>query len=313
MTKRKVIEALSEEYPVRLLCAVMDVSPSSYYYTPQGRDDLGLRGQIEDVLERFPTYGYRRVSAQLRRDGCLGVFNAKRVRRVMRENDLLVRVKRRVKTTNSEHGYGRYPNLVQGVEIVRPDQAWCSDITYIQLQREFIYLAIVLDIFTRSLRGWELGRTLSSELAVGALERALVTRRPEIHHSDQGIQYAAHGYVERLHSLGVQISMTAKGQPTANPYAERVIRTIKEEEVYLADYVDFADACHRFGHFIEEVYQTKRIHSALGYLTPVEFEAAYWAERAVTLPAQVGGGPALVGAVPPPTPPAKLVTVTPFR
>jgi putative transposase len=313
VTKRKIIASLAEEYPVRLLCAVLDVSPSSYYYTPQGRDDLGLLGEIENVLERFPTYGYRRVTAQLRWDGCLGVFNAKRVRRVMRENDLLVQIKRRVQTTNSEHGYGRYPNLVQGLEIVRPDQVWCSDITYIQLQREFIYLAIVLDIFTRSLRGWELGRTLSSELAVGALERALATRRPEIHHSDQGIQYAAHGYVERLHSLGVQISMAAKGQPTQNPYAERVIRTIKEEEVYLADYVDFADAYHRIGHFIEEVYQTKRIHSALGYLTPVEFEAAYWAERAMALPAPVGGGPALVGAVPPPTPPAKLVTVAPFR
>jgi len=178
-------------------------------------------------MERFPTYGYRRVTAQLRRDGCLGVVNAKRVRRVMRENDLLIRVKRRVKTTDSEHSYGRYPNLVQDQEIVRPDQVWCADITYIQLQREFIYLAIVLDIFTRSLRGWELGRTLSSELALGALERALATHRPEIHHSDQGIQYAAHGYVERLQALDTRISMATKGQPTENPYAERAIRTIK--------------------------------------------------------------------------------------
>lgn len=298
---------------MRLLCKVLDVSPSSYYYTPRGRDDLGLLSEIEAVLERFPTYGYRRVTAQLHRGGCLGVINAKRVHRVMRENDLLFRAKRRVKTTNSAHSYGRYPNLVQDLDIVRPDQVWCGDITYIRLQREFIYLAIVLDIFTRSLRGWELGRTLNSELAVGALDRGLAIRRPEIHHSDQGIQYAAQGYVERLRAHGVQISMAAKGQPTENPYAERVIRTIKEEEVYLADYVDFADAYHRIGHFIEEVYQTKRIHSALGYLTPVEFEAAYWAERALALPASGGSGPALEGAVPPPPSPVELVAFTPLR
>ncbi len=313
MTKRQVIESLAEEYPVRLLCKVLEVSPSSYYYHPHGRDDLGLLSEIEGVLTQFPTYGYRRVTAQLCHGGCLGVINAKRVHRVMQENDLLVRTKQRVKTTNSEHNYGRYPNLVQGLEIVRPDQAWCADITYIRLQREFIYLAIVLDIFTRALRGWELGRTLCSELAVTALERALLRRRPEIHHSDQGIQYAAAGYVERLQSCGVRISMAARGQPTENPYAERVIRTIKEEEVYLADYVDFADAYHRIGHFIEEVYQTKRIHSALGYLTPTEFEAAYWAERAMALPALVGDETALLGAVPPPTPPAKLVPVAPLR
>ncbi len=218
----------------------------------------------------------------------------------MRENDLLVFVKRRVKTTHSKHGYGRYPNLVQDLEIVRPDQAWCSDITYIQLQREFIYLAIILDIFTRSLRGWELSRTLSSELALTALARALVRHQPAIHHSDQGIQYAAHGYVQRLQSLGVEISMAAAGQLAQNPYAERVIRTIKEEEVYLADYADFADAYHRIGHFIEDVYQAKRIHSSLGYLTPAEFEAAYWAEQTAALPPAGGGGPALVGAVSPP-------------
>lgn len=313
MTKRQIIESLAEEYPVRRLCRILGVSPSSYYYQPHGRDELGLLSEIEDVLVRFPTYGYRRVTAQLRHDGCLGVVNGKRVHRVMRENDLLVRNKPRVHTTNSAHGYGRYPNLVQGLEIIRPDQVWCADITYIRLRHDFLYLAIVLDVFTRALRGWELGRMLCSELAVTALERGLAGHRPEIHHSDQGIQYAAQGYVERLQAHGVQVSMAARGQPTQNPYAERVIRTIKEEEVYLADYLDFADVYHRIGHFIEEVYQTKRIHSALGYLTPVEFEAAYWAERTAALLAVVGGGPALLGVVPPPAPPAKLVPTTPFR
>lgn len=277
MTKRELIQALSEEYPVHLLCDVMDVAPSSYYYVPQGRDDLALLSLIEEVLLEFPTYGYRRISAQLRRDG--HVINHKRVLRVMRENDLLVGVIRRAKTTNSRHSYGRYPNLVKDLTVERPDQVWCSDITYIQLEQAFVYLAIILDLFTRSLRGWYLGRTLSTELALTALNRALVRGTPEIHHSDQGVQYAAHSYVECLQDVGAQISMAARGQAADNPYAERVIRTIKEEEVYLTDYVDYHDAYARIGHFIDDVYQTKRIHSALGYLTPAEFEADYWAAQ----------------------------------
>jgi putative transposase len=275
--KRQMIEALWKPYPVRMLCALLEVAPSSYYYTRLGRDDLSLLSQIEAVLVQFPTYGYRRVTEQLHREG--QAVNHKRVRRVMQENDLLRVVKRGVRTTCSEHPYGRYPNLVRELEVVRPDQVWCADITYIQVQWEFVYLAVILDQFTRGLRGWNLTRTLSSELALGALERALARRVPEIHHSDQGVQYAAVGYVERLQSAGVCISMAAVGQAVENPYAERVIRTIKEEEVYLADYVDLADAYQRIGHFIEEVYQTKRIHSALHYLTPAEFEQAYWAQQ----------------------------------
>lgn len=276
--KREVVQEISTTYPVRLLCQVLNMSPSSYYYKPQSQDDLQLLSQIEGVLLRFPRYGYRRVTAQLRREG--HVINHKRVWRVMGENDLLAVVKRRVKTTNSQHEYGRYPNLIRGLSITRPDQVWCADITYIQLQQGFVYLAIVLDIFTRGIRGWNLGRTLSTELALTALERAMTDRKPEIHHSDQGVQYAARGYVERLQAVGVQISMAAAGQATENTYAERVIRTIKEEEVYLSDYTDYWDAYHQIGHFVEDVYQTKRIHSALDYLTPLEFETAYWASQA---------------------------------
>jgi transposase InsO family protein len=258
-----------------MLCEILDLAPSTYYYSPQGGDDLSLLSWIEDVLLRFPTYGYRRVTEQLRREK--HIVNHKRVLRVMRENDLLAVVKGRTRTTQSKHNYGRYPNLVQDIVIVRPDQVWCADITYIRLRRQFIYLAIILDVFTRSLRGWHLGRTLSSDLALTALDRALTQHQPQIHHSDQGVQYAAHGYVERLQTIGTQISMAAAGQPSENPYAERVIRTIKEEEVYLNEYENYADAYQRIGHFIEDVYQTKRIHSALGYLTPAEFEALYWA------------------------------------
>jgi transposase InsO family protein len=235
---------------------------------------------MEDVLLQYPRYGYRRVTQQLNRRPNGEPINHKRVLRVMQEHDLIQIVKQRVTTTNSQHEYGRYPNLLKGLKVTCPDQVWCSDITYIRLGDRFVYLAIVLDIYTRSLQGWHLGRSLSSDLAVLALERALSDRRPQIHHSDQGIQYAATGYIERLANLKVQISMSAVGQPTDNPYAERVIRTIKEEEVYLNDYTDLADARTQIGRFIEDVYQTKRIHSALGYLTPAEFETGYWLKLA---------------------------------
>jgi putative transposase len=274
-----MIQTLSSEYPTRLLCDLLGLAPSTYYYEPQGHDDLALLSLIEDVLLRFPTYGYRRVTKQLHREDHL--VNHKRVLRVMRDNDLIAVVKRSVRTTRSSHSYDRHPNLLRDLEVVRPDQVWCADITYVRLQLQFVYLAIILDVFTRSLRGWHLGLTLSSDLALTALDRALTHRKPEIHHSDQGVQYAASGYVERLHAVGAQVSMAAVGQPSENPYAERVIRTIKEEEVYLNEYESFADAYRRIGHFIEEVYQTKRIHSALGYLTPAEFEAFHEAQRLV--------------------------------
>lgn len=277
MKRRRIIDELRDTYAVGLLCDVLDLAPSTYYYQPVERDDLSLLLLIEEVVGRFPRYGYRRVTAQLQREGH-GV-NHKRVQRVMRENDLLVRRIGGVRTTQSNHAYGRYPNRLKETTVERPDQVWCADITYIHLQQQYVYLAILMDVYTRGLRGWHLGRTLSSDLAVTALERALRLGRPEMHHSDQGIQYAAKGYVKRLQSVGTELSMAAKGQPTQNAYAERVIRTIKEEEVYLSEYPDYATAYREIGHFIEDVYQTKRIHSALGYLTPAEFEAAYWLQH----------------------------------
>ena len=155
---------------------------------------------------------------------------------------------------------------------MRPDQVWVSDITYIRLRYEFVYLAVIMDVFSRSLRGWHLGRSLDQSLTLIALDRALAEHRPEIHHSDQGIQYAATAYIEMLRAVGAEISMAESGQAWQNGYAERLIRTIKEEEVDLSEYEDYNDAVFQLGRFLNDVYQHKRIHSSLGYLTPAEFE-----------------------------------------
>jgi transposase InsO family protein len=161
------------------------------------------------------------------------------------------------------------------MEITKPDQVWVSDATYIRLGRGFVYLAMVMDVFTRSIRGWELSKELDQQMTMAALQKGLQNHCPEIHHSDQGVQYAARAYVDILKQKQIKVSMSDPGKPEQNGYAERLMRTIKEEEVELADYSDFADAKDQIGRFIEDVYQHKRIHSSLGYLTPVEYEAAF--------------------------------------
>jgi len=194
--------------------------------------------------------------------------------RLMREDSLLVQVRRFCRTTNSAHDYGRFPNLLRGLRIERLNQVWCADITYVRLRRDFVYLAVLMDIYPRAIRGWELSGNLTEALTAAALERALDQQAPEIHHSDQGVQYAATGYVERLLRRGIRVSMAARGQPRQNAFAERLMRTLKEEEVYLHDYADLAEARTRIGRFLDDVYMTKRVHSALGYQTPAEFEAS---------------------------------------
>jgi len=263
---------------VRLVCRILDTALSSYYYVPKPHDDLAVLTWIEEVLVEFPTYGYRRITAELHRRG--HPVNHKRVQRILKENDLIRVPRRSVRTTNSQHPYGRYPNRLAQCDVTAPDQVWCADITYIRLPQRFIYLAIVIDVYTRAIRGWSLRATLSSELALVALRRALAQGCPSIHHSDQGIQYAAHGYVGLLQTHGIMPSMSRRGRPADNPYAERVIRTIKEEKVYLNEYETLADAREQIGHFIERVYYYKRIHSALGYLTPAEFELQ-WQRQAI--------------------------------
>ena len=269
---------LTDDYPVSLVCELLGCSRSSYYYQPNPKDETEVKSTIEKVAAEWPTYGYRRVTKQLHRQGW--DLNKKRVQRLMREMGLLVKTKRKVrKTTNSEHDFPRYPNLVQDLEIVRPDQVWVSDITYIRLRDEFVYLAVIMDVFTRSIRGWHLGRGLDQSLTLIALDRALAGHKPEIHHSDQGIQYAATAYIDMLLAVGAAISMAECGQAWQNGYAERLIRTIKEEEVDLSDYEDYNDARFNLGQFLNDVYMHKRIHSSLGYLTPAEFEERWRRKR----------------------------------
>ena len=266
-----MIQVLANDYSVHLLCNLLGCSRSSYYHQPKQRDDTEDRAAIESVAAAWPTYGYRRVTKQLHREEW-GI-NKKRVQRLMREMGLQVKTKRKArKTTNSDHDFPRYPNLVQELEIVRPEQVWVSDITYIRLRYEFVYLAVIMDVFTRSIRGWHLGRGLDQSLTLIALDRALAEHRPEIHHSDQGIQYAATAYIDMLRAVDAEISMAEIGQAWQNGYAERLMRTIKEEEVDLSEYEDYTDAVIQLGRFLNDVYMRKRIHSSLGYLTPGEFE-----------------------------------------
>jgi len=275
--KREVVETMvTEGYPIAQVCDLLGLSRSTYYYQPVQADESELQCAIEDLAGQYPTYGTRRITHQLRRSPYRIHVNRKRVQRVMAEQKLLRPQKQRKKrTTDSQHPYPRYQNLVKDLEIRYPDQVWVSDVTYIRLQHDFVYLAIIMDVFTRALRGWCLSRRLDQELTLTALKASLIKNKPDIHHSDQGVQYAAHAYIDLLKAHDIQISMAAVGQAEENGYAERVIRTIKEEEVDLSEYLDFADAAHQIGHFIEDVYMTKRIHSSLGYLTPAEFELAF--------------------------------------
>jgi putative transposase len=269
------------EMPIEGLCELMSVSRSWYYgrssEAEKTKKDVELRDAIERIVLEFPGYGYRRVTATLGREGWS--VNHKRVLRIMREESLLCQIKRRFKpTTDSAHAFARYPNLLKDTEIDGLDQAWLSDITYVRLPTSFCYLAAILDAYSRRCVGWRLSRQIDTSLTLSALEMALAARRPTaglIHHSDQGVQYASGEYVLRLEEAGALISMAAVGNPYENAKAESFFRTLKMEEVYLKDYRDFEEAQQNIGRFIEEVYNQKRLHSSLGYLPPVEFEALH--------------------------------------
>jgi transposase InsO family protein len=262
---------MAGQYPKAVVCRALGVARSSHYHRADPAQNSELQAAIRKVCEDFPCYGYRRVTAELMRREW--PVNRKRVARLMKIMGLQAKkVVRKRRTTNSEHAFPRYPNLVQFLVTQRPDQVWVADITYVRLRNGFVYLAVVMDVFTRAIRGWHLDRSLDQSLTLTALQKALKDRSPEIHHSDQGLQYAATDYTDLLHQHGAQISMAEVGEPAQNGYAERLMRTIKEEEVDLSDYQDYHDAYRQIGQFLEDVYMRKRVHSSLKYLTPAEFE-----------------------------------------
>ena len=272
------------EVSVRRLCALHDVS-RSWFYEQQGQEevdpDQALVGDIEAVVQEFVGYGYRRVTRELARRGRLA--NHKRVLRVMREHHLLCRPRRRFRaTTASNHDKKRFPNLLPEVVPVRPDQVWQADLTYVRAGHGFVYLACVLDGFTREVVGWSMSKFLDAELPLTALNNALAARCPApglLHHSDQGVQYASRVYVDRLRSAGITPSMSRPGNPYDNAKMESFYKTLKTEEVDLQDYVDLDDARRHIEVFIMDLYNCRRLHSSLGYVPPAEFAARYTAAQ----------------------------------
>jgi transposase InsO family protein len=260
------------------MCQAADICRSGFYRhrdKPDVQDgDMDLRDEIQKIALEMPAYGRRRITAELKRRGWK--VNHKWVHRIMREDNLLcLRHRKFVVTTNSNHRHPVYPNVASGMELSALNQLWVADITYIRLEAEFVYLAVILDAFSRRVVGWALDRTLEAVLVIAALRRALEERRPApglVHHSDRGVQYACGDYTDLLKEHKFIISMSRKGNPYDNAACESFMKTLKYEEVYRQEYRDLAEALASVGEFIDRTYNEKRLHSALGYRPPEEFE-----------------------------------------
>ena len=270
--------------PISRKAELLGINRRSYYKwldkTPPDlnheNEEIKVRDELQKIAIEFPRYGYRRMTVELRNRGYS--VNHKKVLRLMREDNLLC-VKKQFKpmTTNSNHPHRVYPNLLRYEKLIRPNQGWASDITYIQLEDNFVYLAVILDVFTRKCIGWQIGKYLDTQLTLNALNQALNERwNPSlhglIHHSDQGIQYASTEYINQLKKHDILISMSRKGNPYDNAFAESFIKTLKYEEVYLNEYHSIIDAFENISEFIDNVYNKKRLHSSLGYRSPQAFE-----------------------------------------
>lgn len=264
---------------VRCACVAFEISKSAYYgwkvKKPSSDKDSEVLATIREIAAEFSRYGYRRITKELHRRGI--TVNHKRVRRIMKQNSLLVKRKRVTpKTTDSNHQLPRYPNLVKGLEIKEANQVWVVDITYISLHDEFLYLALIMDLYSRKIVGWDLSRNVDTELTLTALTMAIQARGREnvkgcIHHSDHGVQYLAGAYMNRLHELGMLPSMGEVGNSYDNAFAESLNKTIKNEEVWINEYESFEQAYEYIQKFVQ-IYNQKRLHSSIGYVPPDEFE-----------------------------------------
>jgi putative transposase len=272
---------------VSQLCQIAGLSRAGYYCFRRRHESkpavMDLRNEIQHIALRWPAYGYRRVHAELIRQGW--TVNHKRVLRLMRMDNLLcVRRRKFLFTTDSRHGLPIYPNLVESLVVTSIDQLWVADITYIRLQLEFVYLAVLLDAFSRRCIGWALQRGLEAALALEALRMALRHRRPKpglVHHSDRGVQYASYDYTAELQQHGIRISMSRTASPYDNAQAESFIKTLKYEEVYRTEYRNLEEARASIGEFLDKIYNRERLHSALGYRPPLEFERDWRRAQAV--------------------------------
>jgi len=270
-----------KEVPIKQGCKILGVSKSTYYYQKkilkEKKEEKEVLKQIEKVIQKYPMYGYRRVTKELYRNG--ERINHKRILRIMRQNGLLHHSKKKYKiqTTDSNHEFRTYPNLAKNLEVTGLNQLWVSDITFVHLPYGFVYLAVIIDVYSRKCIGWALSTNMTTELVSEALDKALTKRAhlgfdKLVHHSDQGVQYASNDYTDMLKQLGIQISMSRKGNPYDNAFAESFMKTIKNEEVYLKEYKNYKEAKQNIKHFIELVYNDARLHSSIGYMPPNEFE-----------------------------------------
>jgi putative transposase len=263
---------------IERMCQLAQVSRAGFYRWLQepaaGEEEMEVRSAIQQIaIEHRRRYGYRRIAAELRRRGMK--VNHKRVARIMREDNLLAQPRQFVVTTNSDHQLEVYLNLARRMKLTGVNQLWVADITYLQLRAEFVYLAVILDGYSRKVVGWSLDRSLASRLAVVALEKAIVTRQPLpglVHHSDRGVQYASQEYITVLEKHGMIPSMSRPANPYDNASCESFVKTLKREEIYANQYHDLEDLRTHIEDFIENYYNRQRLHSALGYCSPEEFE-----------------------------------------
>lgn len=273
--------SLQGKLSVERMCALAQVSRAGFYRwlrrKQPGVEETAVRAVIQEVaVEHHRRYGYRRITAELRHRGM--IVNRKRVLRMMQEDNLLaIRRRKFVSTTDSQHPFEVFLNLAKRMELTAPNQLWIADLTYIRLQQEFVYMAVVLDAFSRRVVGWALNRSLRSAVAVDALQQAMDKRKPLpglVHHSDRGVQYASKDYIDLLQRHGVTCSMSRTGNPYDNARCESFLKTLKQEEIYCREYRDLDDLRLHSNTFIDEYYNRRRLHSALGYVSPDAFEQA---------------------------------------